>query len=290
MRQSHKASRVKSSGVSLGLSPRGVLLTLIVIIGVLITASTLAGAAWYFLGGGESSFLLVQLFWVDSESNIPTLYSCFALLVSALLLGIIASIAMRQGEPHRVHWAVLSAIFVYLALDEGARIHERSVEPLRALLQLAPVPASAFLESGPVWVAAGALAVVIFVIWYVPFLIHLPAHIRNLMILAGGSFVAGALGFEVVSHLHAVVHGKDNATYALLATIEELLEMLGVAIFIYTLLLYIGSRTERFEVRIEPEGMSTRQCGENHLPVTLDPAAVSRRGSAAGAARIGSHS
>lgn len=238
--------------VTVGLSPRAVLLTLIVVIGVLITASTLAGSALYFLDLGESGFLLVQLFWVDSESNLPTLYSCISLLVSAFLLGFIA-IRMSQREPYRARWVLMSAIFVYLALDEGARIHERSEEPVRALLQLAHVPTSDFLEKGPVWVAVGILAVAVFVIWYTPFMIHLPARIRNLMILAGGLFLTGALGFEIVSHLHAVVHGKETVTYALLATTEELLEMLGIAVLIYTLLLYIGSHTERIEVRIEPQ-------------------------------------
>jgi hypothetical protein len=37
------------------------------------------------------------------------------------------------------------------------------------------------------------------------------------------------------------LYGRENITYVLLATIEELFEMLGIVVFIYALLSYLTS-------------------------------------------------
>jgi hypothetical protein len=58
--------------------------------------------------------------------------------------------------------------------------------------------------------------------------------------MAGALFVGGALGVEAVSGKHASLHGEQNLTYHLIITIEELLEMAGLVVFVYALLDYIG--------------------------------------------------
>ena len=52
----------------------------------------------------------------------------------------------------------------------------------------------------------------------------------------------GAIGFELIGGLQADVHGSKNLTYALITTTEELLEMLGIALFIYALNQHINVR------------------------------------------------
>ena len=117
--------------ISIEFSPRKILLTLVLVIGVLVAASTAAGAAWYFLDLEEAGFLLVQLFWIDSEGNIPSLYAFATLLSAALLLALIARLRRQAEDRYSRHWAVMALVFVYLAFDEGAAIHERTVEPAR---------------------------------------------------------------------------------------------------------------------------------------------------------------
>lgn len=58
----------------------------------------------------------------------------------------------------------------------------------------------------------------------------------NLFVLSGITFVAGAIGFELIGGREAELFGSNNLTYSLYYTCEE---MLGVVIFIYTLLTYI---------------------------------------------------
>jgi hypothetical protein len=60
-----------------------------------------------------------------------------------------------------------------------------------------------------------------------------------LFLVSGATFISGAIGFELFGGRHLELHGNNNATYALFQTCEETLEMLGIALFIYTLLTYI---------------------------------------------------
>jgi hypothetical protein len=70
----------------------------------------------------------------------------------------------------------------------------------------------------------------------IPFLFRLPARFRLLFIVSGAVYVGGGIGVEIVSQLYADASGKWDPIYAALATLEETLEMLGVALLIYALL------------------------------------------------------
>lgn len=70
------------------------------------------------------------------------------------------------------------------------------------------------------------------------FIISLPSNTRNNVILAGILFVIGAVGFEMLEGLFR--HSEIASMYlsSFFITIEELLENLGVVVFISTLLAY----------------------------------------------------
>ena len=70
---------------------------------MMVIASTIEGAAWYFLDLDEGGFRLVQLFWVDSEANVPSLYAFATLLSSAALLMVIARLERRAGSRYSTH-------------------------------------------------------------------------------------------------------------------------------------------------------------------------------------------
>lgn len=107
--------------------------------------------------------------------------------------------------------------------------------------------------------AAGIPFVLIFVLAYLGFLTHLPTKTRRLFFFAGTLYITGALGVELISGYYADSYGMQNLTYATLTAIEESLEMFGVIVFIYTLLLFISSHVQ--EVRV----------WTNKKPVTAKP-------------------
>jgi hypothetical protein len=78
---------------------------------------------------------------------------------------------------------------------------------------------------------------------YARFLLHLPPRTRTLFLVAGGLYVGGALGMEMVAGVLAGIPGwgtEGNLRYAV--PVEELCEMLGVVMFIHVLLSYLGRR------------------------------------------------
>jgi len=186
---------------------------------------------------------LVRLFNVDEEQNIPTWYASSTLLLCSVLLAAIAFAEKRTGGRYVLHWAVLSLIFLFLSLDEAALIHEIRSAPLRAAVR-----AGGFTHF--TWVIPGTILVFLFVLAYLRFFVNLPPKTRALCFIAGTIFVGGAIGMEMVQARHADLNGMQNATYAMLATVEEFLEMSGVAILVYALMSYLGSTVKEVRVRV----------------------------------------
>jgi hypothetical protein len=179
----------------------------------------------------------VRLAWVDGEANIPAWFSASLLLCAALLLGGIASAHRRLGE-RAFPWWLLSLVFVLLSLDEIAQLHELSIRPLREQFH-----ASGFLYYP--WIVPAGICASTLVIGYSGFLTALPGRTRWLFLTAGAIYVLGALGVEALSGRQASLHGEQSGLYHVIVTFEELLEMTGVAVFIYALLDYIGRRFSR---------------------------------------------
>lgn len=177
---------------------------------------------------------IIRLFNVDKEMNIPTLYSSCAMIVASLLLGLIAYIHVKQHDAY-LAWAGLSGIFLFLALDEMTELHEMLVGPIRNSLNTSGILYFA-------WVIPYAALLLIFTLTYFKFLFRLPTRTRNLLILSGVIYVSGALGFELIGGKISQLHGINSLNYAVSYTIEETLEMLGIAFLIYTASSYIGEQ------------------------------------------------
>ncbi|MFB3818316.1 MAG: hypothetical protein ACE147_11680 [Candidatus Methylomirabilales bacterium] len=181
----------------------------------------------------EAQESFIRLFYLDSEANIPTWFASSMLLGCAALLGLIALAKNREGDSFARHWSALAVIFLGLSLDEAALLHEMAIKPLRPLFD-----SSGFLHY--TWVVPGALVVCLLAVAYLRFLLHLPWKTRILAAISGALYVGGAIGAEAVTGKHAAQFGEGNLAYAMLATAEEVMEMLGVVTFMYALLEYAG--------------------------------------------------
>lgn len=184
----------------------------------------------------------MQLFELDSDQNIPTWYSSSMLLICAGLLAAIAAASRRNV--YRIQWTGLSFIFLYLSADEAASIHEKVSSEIGGL-----IPISGFSDYA--WIFLYAPLVLIFVLLYARFVRTLPVEIKRLFVVAGSLYVAGALGMEAVDGTYASFYGGSNVVYSLLTHIEEILEMLGVVVFFYALLLYMSFYVK--EIRVGPK-------------------------------------
>lgn len=224
-------------------NPKSFLLKMLVFIACLLLAN-LSGIFIQYQFGHDSIYGLIPLFNFDTEMNVPTIYSSLTLAYSAVLLSVIALGHKRTGDNFLL-WIGLAAIFVFLSADELLSIHENLIEPVRA----------AFNTSGLLyyaWVIPYGAAALVFLILYFKFIINLPSNIRMLMIMSGIIYITGAIGFELIGGLQADLHGRINLTYALITTVEELLEMLGIAVFIYALNKHIAHNFDSQALSINP--------------------------------------
>jgi hypothetical protein len=200
------------------------------LIGLLFTANSLGIFSKYYLNH-DSVFGLVSLFDFNTEMNIPSFYSSVALLISCVLLFLIAQINQKTNSPY-YSWLGLSIIFLFLSIDEISSIHEGFGRHVKQLIST-----SGFLYYS--WVIPYTIAVIIFFLVYIRFLLSLSLKIRTLFICSGGIFLTGAVGFEMLGGRQDQLYGATTFLYTIYYTIEELLEMFGIALFNFTLLTYL---------------------------------------------------
>lgn len=64
-------------------------------------------------------------------------------------------------------------------------------------------------------------------------------------------YVCGALGFELIGGWYADNYGAKVIIYSIITSFEELLEMLGIALFTYALFTHITEESNAMEISIE---------------------------------------
>lgn len=191
----------------------------------------------------EARESFVRLFTLAGEANIPAWYASSTLLACSGVLATIALAKTRVRDRYARHWAVLSVVFLALSLDEAAILHEMSAKPLRAWLHT-----SGLLDDA--WVIPGFLGVCALGVSYLRFLAHLPPETRRLFVIAGTLFLGGALGVEALAGRHLALHGSNNVLAEVLMTMEEVLEMAGVIVFIHALLAYVRVHVTIVDLRL----------------------------------------
>jgi hypothetical protein len=201
-------------------------------------------------GFGHDHLLgMTATFDLNIESNVPTWYSSAAFLVTAVTLGVVAAVKRRQRDAFAWHWTILAVMFVYLSLDEVSRLHEHwgvVLEQPLGFLRTARKAGGMFRN---LWVIpAGLLAMVVGLI-YLRFLRHLPGETRRLFVISGMLFIAGAVGMEMIGSRFSALGLRAGAWFAVLVTIEELLEMGSIVLFLHGVLRYAETTIGAVELR-----------------------------------------
>ena len=129
---------------------------------------------------------------------------------------------------------VLALGFVILSVDEASSLHETLMKPIGV-----SVAGDLFYFK---WLGPGIVVVALVGLSYLPFLLALPRRLGALFLASGIVFVAGAVGAEWIGSEMSRDRPDAHATWAyqIEVIVEEGLEMTGIALFIYALLLYIA--------------------------------------------------
>lgn len=227
----------------ISINRHAIALTLATVIALLLGASLLGQISRYELGH-DSVYGLVQLFNVDGERNIPTFFTVLLATIDAILLTVIGFASKQREKNDSVFWFALAAGFLFLGYDDAFQVHEKLIPPMRALMGNANM---GFFYFG--WVIPGIAGVCILALFFLKFLLRLPANTRNWMLFSGCLYLGGAIGMELVDGKYVEAHGQ-NLMYSVLVTIEEGLELSGLATLIYTLLGHIAEASAKVEFHV----------------------------------------
>lgn len=195
----------------------------------------------YFLGREGITEPFIRLLNLNVERSIPNFFSSIILLLCSFFLFIIASAKRKSGKNH-VYWFGLAVIFLFLSIDESLMIHEGLIEKVRTLLNT-----SGYLYFA--WVIPYGTGLIIFLLVYTRFLFNLPHKTRLLFIIAGFVYISGAIGLELIGGRYYELYGEQSLSFIILSTIEEILEMAGVVIFIYALTSFMDSELKGRHLR-----------------------------------------
>jgi hypothetical protein len=229
---------------------------LLALVALVLAALSVSGQLYrnYIRIVNPNLFGFVPLLDVGQDHSIPALYSALLLLFCSALLAMVSFAVKNAGGPYVNHWRVLSIIFLYLSVDEGASIHEKLGDVTRFVFRSIGSELGARMPDA--WVIPQGALVLIFVLAYLKFFFHLPEKQRFLILAAGAIYVGSTMGLEVFDSYYASLFPASEMTILqkigriLLITAEEILEMFGIIVFIYALLSYIGSYVE--EIRLQP--------------------------------------
>jgi hypothetical protein len=188
---------------------------------------------------GRTSVLF--LFDLGREQSIPRFYSSVMLLLCSCLILTIAVAKKGDNTYNFIYWLGLVLMFLFLAMTKSIAIHENIATLMRSALGVSKIKFYAWVYS---------IVVVLFTIAYLKFFFSLPRRVMLLFVIGGSAFVAGAFGLDLVVAYLGQSLDRHTGVYIGLATLEELLEMGGIIIFVYTFLLYMSLELKRIVVRV----------------------------------------
>lgn len=170
----------------------------------------------------------------DSEMNAPAIFSAFLHFFASLLL-LLVGFTELQIRNRRYFWFGLSFVFLFLGFDELLRIHEKITGYSSTVMDNSGI----FLYG---WIVYYLSAASVLGIIFLKPLLELPKKTIINFFIAGGIFIFGAVVLENIAGNYVInneivkAQVIINPVVYLLATVEELCEMLGVSFFIYSIL------------------------------------------------------
>jgi hypothetical protein len=183
--------------------------------------------------GGE----LHRLFDLNGEANIPTLFSSSLWLINAIVAYLIFFRHRSIGIFGYRYFYTMIILFIFLAIDESAMIHEFIGAKITMIFQ-----GSGFFFYP--WVIFGIIFAFLTAAFFSYFMSKLRLKHALVLLLAGFVFVCGALGVEMIGA--AVESGSlaripGGLNWPTLIALEEFLEMCGPIILLYGLLDILAS-------------------------------------------------
>lgn len=237
------------SRVTIRLIPRSIANGFLCVVLLIVVAGTVANYCIYHVVSSPDSNAgkVLKRFDLGHEPSLPNMYSSFALLIAAGLLTLIGFLERRSQQDGWNYWFAMAIVFLGLAIDEAVQFHEMIDAAINRIIQTSGL---LYLP----WVIVGGIFVVVFAVYFIPFVARKSKRTLRLFVFAGAVFVFGAIGMEMVAGVIFEAAGSEelgiqSVLHTVSQSIEELCEMLGIVLFIYALLDYLATHYKAIDIR-----------------------------------------
>lgn len=218
---------------NLALNPRFILFTLCAAVFATILMGTL-GAFLEHQGSQLEPYSFFSYFALGRGNTVPAFLSSFNLLLASFLLVVAAQLTSPEMKDSKGLWYGLALLCFILSVNEIAGLHEmffgQTINQWVALTGYSNYALTIF----------GSVALLLTLACAVRLLTSLSSKTRKNFLLSGLVFFAGALGMEAVGAMLINFSVTESGAYLVSVVAEESLELLGVLLFIRSLLVYLS--------------------------------------------------
>ncbi|RDV25572.1 hypothetical protein DXV75_09790 [Alteromonas aestuariivivens] len=215
--------------VTISAFPKRILKFSLIIIGLLFSFHITA-LVMKFGFGAVTGYGFITLFDLNKEANIPTYFSSFLMASCAVFMVLLCHAHKSLATPWHRHWAFLGLVFISMSIDEISQIHEKSIEPLKHFFGIQP---GDYLTNA--WVILAFIFLPVMALLYFRFLMAMERRSAILFITSGAVYISGVAGVEMVSGVMKGLYSTQSLAFAISTTVEETLELLGLALFSFAL-------------------------------------------------------
>lgn len=210
---------------------------------LLIFFSVLGQYYRYFYNEGAERYL-TYMFNLDEETNFPTYFSTILLIFSSILTLLISSSKHKAKERYSVNWYIISLVLLLMSMDEILMFHEQVSAPIRTLLHT-----QGFFYFA--WLVPATILIITFLIININLFFSLPPRFQKSFFIASLIYFIGAFLMEMVGGKFLSFYGQNNFGYAIITTIEESFELVGLIILLNSLLSYCKDELPNLSIKLE---------------------------------------
>jgi hypothetical protein len=184
-----------------------------------------------------------RLLSLHGEINLTTAFSSFLAAATTVVLAAIGRAAEDEGDRDARNWYALALLFAWIAVDEVSAVHETVGYLIRGQIDARGIFHFA-------WVILAIPIVALVALGLAGFLRRLPARSRRGLAIAAVIYGSGAIGFEMAGGVVIERTPDPHAPFWILAAVEEVVEMIGLLLFLRTALEVAHDRVDSVTLRL----------------------------------------
>jgi hypothetical protein len=246
-------------------TPTRIATVLFAFTGLLLIANLISIYLFLYLHRG---YRLAWMFFFDKEGNVPHYWSFFLMILAVMMIAGISSLKIEAQKKMRQFWRALCFLFIFLTINHFFGLHNKfrvfSIQLFESYSPREPLHYS--------WVIPYALIIGITCFVLLKDFFRLPVRIQLLFFLSAAFFLMGAIVLDITGSQYSYRNnGGVSLLYFIIATGEELLEITGMNLFIYTLCIYytehIGENSITVSLRLQRDS-AVQQMDKEKEPLT----------------------